>query len=69
MLILILWGFFKKVVVADNLCRVADWGFGNISDLNAISAMITIHAFAWQIYCDFSGYTDIARGCSKPFWH
>lgn len=62
---LILWGFFKKVVVADNLCRVADWGFGNISELNAFSALITIYAFAWQIYCDFSGYTDIARGCSK----
>ena len=62
---LILWGFFKKVVVADNLCRVADWGFGNIGELNAISALITIYAFAWQIYCDFSGYTDIARGCSK----
>lgn len=62
---LILWGFFKKVVVADNLCRVADWGFGNISELNAVSALITIYAFAWQIYCDFSGYTDIARGCSK----
>ena len=62
---LILWGFFKKVVIADNLCRVADWGFGNISDLNAVSALITIYAFAWQIYCDFSGYTDIARGCSR----
>jgi D-alanyl-lipoteichoic acid acyltransferase DltB (MBOAT superfamily) len=62
---LILWGFFKKVVVADNLCRVADWGFGNIGELNVVSALITIYAFAWQIYCDFSGYTDIARGCSK----
>lgn len=62
---LILWGFFKKVVVADNLCRVADWGFGNVGELNAVSALITIYAFAWQIYCDFSGYTDIARGCSK----
>ena len=62
---LILWGFFKKVVVADNLCRVADWGFGNVGELNALSALVTIYAFAWQIYCDFSGYTDIARGCSK----
>ncbi len=62
---LILWGFFKKVVVADNLCRIADWGFGNVGELNAVSALITVYAFAWQIYCDFSGYTDIARGCSK----
>jgi alginate O-acetyltransferase complex protein AlgI len=62
---LILWGFFKKVVVADNLCRTADWGFDNVSQLNTLSALITIYAFAWQIYCDFSGYTDIARGCSK----
>jgi alginate O-acetyltransferase complex protein AlgI len=62
---LILWGFFKKVVVADNLCRIADWGFGNVGELNTLSALVTIYAFAWQIYCDFSGYTDIARGCSK----
>jgi alginate O-acetyltransferase complex protein AlgI len=62
---LILWGFFKKVVVADNLCRVADWGFGNVDELNTLSALVTIYAFAWQIYCDFSGYTNIARGCSK----
>lgn len=62
---LILWGFFKKVVVADNLCRIADWGFGNVAELNTVSALVTIYAFAWQIYCDFSGYTDIARGCSK----
>ena len=62
---LILWGFFKKVVVADNLCRVADWGFGNVGELNTLSALVTVYPFAWQIYCDFSGYTDIARGCSK----
>ncbi|MCA9009634.1 MAG: MBOAT family protein, partial [Planctomycetaceae bacterium] len=62
---LILWGFFKKVVVADNLCRIADWGFDNLTELNTLSGLITIYAFAWQIYCDFSGYTDIARGCSK----
>ncbi len=61
---LILWGLFKKAVVADNLARLVDAGFGDPESLNLFSALLTVYAFAWQIYCDFSGYTDIARGCA-----
>jgi D-alanyl-lipoteichoic acid acyltransferase DltB (MBOAT superfamily) len=61
------WGLFKKIVVADTLARVVDRSFANPSSLNTFSALATVYAFAWQIYGDFSGYTDMARGCSKWF--
>lgn len=60
---LVLWGLFKKVVVADNVSRLADAGFDN-PDPDWISTLFACYAFAWQIYCDFSGYSDIARGCA-----
>ncbi|HEX4614052.1 MAG TPA: MBOAT family O-acyltransferase [Urbifossiella sp.] len=62
-----LWGLFKKVVVADNLGAIADRSFTDPGALNAFSALVAVYAFAWQIYCDFSGYTDMARGCAKWF--
>jgi len=62
---LILWGLFKKVCVADNLARLVDQNFSRSSELNAPVAYLTVVAFAYQIYCDFSGYTDIARGSAK----
>lgn len=62
---LFITGMFKKVVIADNLSIFVEQGFSNLSSLNAITAIITIYAFAWQIYCDFSGYSDIARGVAK----
>ena len=62
---LILWGFFKKVCVADNLARLVDPNFALAATLNGTVAYLTVLAFAYQIYCDFSGYTDIARGCAK----
>lgn len=62
---LFITGMFKKVVIADNLSILVEQGFSDISSLNAITALITIYAFAWQIYCDFSGYSDIARGVAK----
>jgi len=60
---LILWGLFKKVVVADNVSKLATAGFDNPYP-DWISTLFASYAFAWQIYCDFSGYTDIARGCA-----
>jgi len=62
---LMLWGFFKKLVIADNLDRVVAAGYapGAPGDL----ALLATYAFAFQIYCDFSGYTDIARGVAKLF--
>jgi alginate O-acetyltransferase complex protein AlgI len=58
---LILWGLFQKVVIADNICRMADAAFNHPS-AQALSALLGVYAFAIQIYCDFSGYSNIARG-------
>lgn len=61
---LICWGLFKKVVLADNLATVADAVFG-ASDYTGLDAWLAGYAFLWQLYCDFSGYTDIARGSAR----
>jgi alginate O-acetyltransferase complex protein AlgI len=62
---LIGWGLTKKVVVADNLAPIVDELFGRWETIDGGLALLAIFAFAWQIYCDFSGYTDAARGISK----
>jgi alginate O-acetyltransferase complex protein AlgI len=62
---LIFWGLVKKVVVADNLAPIADDLFGRWQTLDGGTALIAIYAFAFQIYGDFSGYTDVARGVAK----
>lgn len=54
-------GLFKKVVVADNVALVADAAFA-LSNPTGLQSLVGVYAFAIQIYCDFSGYTDIARG-------
>jgi alginate O-acetyltransferase complex protein AlgI len=61
---LIAWGLFKKVVIADNVSVVADGAFG-MENPSGLAALLGIYAFAIQIYCDFSGYTDVARGTAK----
>jgi len=62
---LIFWGLFKKVVVADNLALIVNDLFGRWRTLDGGLAILAIYAFAFQIYADFSGYTDIARGVAK----
>lgn len=63
---LILWGFFKKMVIADNLgILIVDPIFGSYAEFQGIDILIGVLAFTVQIYCDFSGYTDIARGVAK----
>ncbi len=62
---LILFGLFKKVVIADNLAPLADAAFDQPGSTSGLQTMLGIYAFAFQIYGDFSGYTDIARGTSK----
>ncbi|MFB3853292.1 MAG: MBOAT family protein [Vicinamibacterales bacterium] len=62
---LILWGYFKKMVVADNLARMADEVFRAQADPGGLHVLLGVYAFAFQVYGDFSGYTDIARGTSK----
>lgn len=62
---LILWGLFKKMVIADNLAIQVDRVFENYNQLNGITLIVGLIYFSIQIYCDFSGYTDIALGSSK----
>jgi len=62
---LIFWGLFKKVFVADNLAKVADTIFATSDVQNGLLTLIGVLAFAFQIYGDFSGYSDMARGLSK----
>lgn len=61
---LVCWGLAKKVLVADNLARVVNSVFANPAP-SGFEVLIGVYAFAFQIYGDFSGYTDIARGLSK----
>lgn len=59
---LISWGLFKKVAIADNLAIIVDRTFSQNSGASGAEYLVAIYAFAYQIYCDFSGYSDIARG-------
>lgn len=61
---LTLVGFFKKMVIADNLAPVIEVVYRN-PNANGLAVVLATYAFAFQIYCDFSGYTDIARGVSR----
>ena len=61
---LIMWGLFKKAVIADNLAGLVDQGF-NAGHYQAGSVLMSVYAFAFQIYCDFSGYSDMARGLAR----
>jgi alginate O-acetyltransferase complex protein AlgI len=63
----ILWGLFKKVVIADNLGRYVDRIYSSYSDLSGIDLALGTVYFAFQIYCDFSGYSDIAIGTGRLF--
>lgn len=63
---LIFWGLTKKVVVADNLAKfVVTPLFKDWQSIDGGQALLAVYAFAFQIYCDFSGYTDAARGIAK----
>lgn len=64
---LVLWGLFKKLVIADRLATFVTPAFQNPSFTSTIDLIIASYFFAFQIYCDFSGYTDIARGAAKFF--
>ncbi|MEM6644281.1 MAG: MBOAT family O-acyltransferase [Bacteroidota bacterium] len=63
----ILWGLFKKVVIADNCAEVVNHVFEQSADMNGSSLFLGAFFFAFQIYGDFSGYSDIAIGLSKLF--
>jgi len=63
----ILLGFTKKIVFADNLALCVDQVFNNSGTLGGVDIWIGVFAFMWQIYFDFSGYTDIAMGVARLF--
>lgn len=61
---IILWGLFKKIVVADNCGLLVDEIFADVSSYGAAAKVLGMFLFSFQIYCDFSGYSDIAIGIS-----
>lgn len=63
----ILWGLFKKVVIADGCAWFVDFAFKNSSELEGSTLLIAAVFFAFQIYGDFSGYSDIAIGTARLF--
>jgi D-alanyl-lipoteichoic acid acyltransferase DltB (MBOAT superfamily) len=62
---LCLWGLFKKVVIADNVGVLPDAVFADPGLASGPEVLVATYAFSIQIYCDFSGYTDIARGSAR----
>jgi D-alanyl-lipoteichoic acid acyltransferase DltB (MBOAT superfamily) len=64
---LLCWGYFKKSVIADHAAEVANRLFadGTWQELSGLEPLLAVLAFTIQIYCDFSGYSDIARGLAK----
>lgn len=62
---LMAWGYFKKLVVADNLAPEVDKIYAHLDSYQGFLLLISAAYFALQIYCDFSGYSDIARGAAK----
>jgi len=64
-LLLMLWGYFKKVVIADRLALFVNQVYDTPGEHHGFSLIIATFFFAFQIYCDFSSYTDIAIGAAK----
>ena len=62
-----LWGFFKKIVIADNCAIYANMIFNNYQDYSGSTLFLGAVFFSFQIYSDFSGYSDIALGISRLF--
>ncbi len=63
----ILWGLFKKIVIADNCAEYANLIFNNSANYSGSTLVLGAFFFTFQIYCDFSGYSDIAIGTSRLF--
>ena len=64
----ILWGLFKKIVIADNCAEYANLIFNNSEDYSGSTLVLGALFFTFQIYGDFSGYSDIAIGTSRLVW-
>ena len=59
------WGLFKKVVIADNLAGLVNTAYTNPDEHTGMTLLLTSYFFAFQIYCDFSGYSDMAIGAAR----
>ncbi len=59
------WGFFKKVVIADRLAVFVDYCYDNPGEHQPLTLLVATVFFSFQIYCDFSGYSDIAIGAAR----
>jgi D-alanyl-lipoteichoic acid acyltransferase DltB (MBOAT superfamily) len=64
---LILWGLFKKVVIADRLAIYVNEVYDHPGSYHGLPVVLATYLFAFQIYCDFSGYSDIAVGSARLF--
>lgn len=64
-MVMFAWGLFKKIVVADRLTAYTNNVFGDVELYGGISLLLALYFYAIQIYCDFSGYTDMARGTAR----
>ena len=64
-LMMMAWGLFKKIVIADRLAMVVDFAYQNPSEQNGLTLLLATFFYTFQIYCDFSGYSDIALGSAR----
>ncbi len=62
---LIFWGLFQKIFIADNLAQLVNPVFAGKWPQGGLWIMLALYAFTFQIYCDFGGYSNIARGLCK----
>lgn len=60
-----IWGLFKKIVIADRLSQYIDWVYNSVEYQNGSTLALTAILYSIQIYCDFSGYSDMALGVAK----
>ena len=60
-----IWGLFKKIVIADRLCAYVDWVYGSAEYQSGATLAFAATLYSIQIYCDFSGYSDMAWGVAK----
>jgi D-alanyl-lipoteichoic acid acyltransferase DltB (MBOAT superfamily) len=64
---MIAWGFFKKVVIADRLAIIVNYYYADVSKHTGLGLLFATYAFAFQLYYDFSGYSDMAIGVARLF--
>ena len=64
---MMLWGFFKKLIIADSLGKYVDLIYENVPYYFGLTFIMVAVMYSFQIYCDFSGYTDIATGTARLF--